>query len=126
MAYQLNPNLPRIQKPAVPPNCADDFVFAYPMPTNLNYCCRPSTMIYGTAPYMSGNGAPNELMDVSDELRPQSTTRFDKPLIETYKRDLFPLQDMKCSIPLRTISYEPQSSRADLQNGLFFKRYCNK
>ena len=126
MAYQLNPNLPRIQKPAVPPNCADDFVFAYPTPSSLNECCRPSTMIYGTAPYMAGKGAPNELISVSDELRPQATTRFDKPLVRTYERQFFPLQDMRCSVPLRSRSQDPQSSRAELQNGLFFRRYCNK
>ncbi len=126
MAYQLNPNIPRMVNPAVPGVCANDFVFVYPQATNLNYCCRPNTMLYGTAPYMAGKGAPSNLVEVSDELRPQSTNKFNKHLIKTYERDLFPLQNMGCSIPLRTISYEPSSTRAEMQNGLFTKRYCNK
>ena len=126
MAYQLNPNIPRIENPAVPGVCANDFVFVYPQATNLNYCCRPNTMLYGTAPYMAGKGAPSNLIEVSDELRPQSTDRFSKLLVKTYERELFPLQNMKCSVPLRTISYEPASTRAELQNGLFTRRYCNK
>jgi len=33
---------------------------------------------------------------------------------------------MECKVPLRTIKYEPASTRADVQNGLFQKRYVNK
>ena len=124
MAYQLQPNLIRVENPAVPPQCAYENVFVYPQPTNLNYCCRPNTMLYGTAPYMAGKGAPNELIMVDDELRPQSTTRFDHVYVNNTDRTFFPFQNMQCSVPLMTISYEPASTRAEVQNGLFYKRYC--
>jgi len=75
---------------------------------------------------MAGKGAPNDLMMVSDELRPQSTQRFNPKYVETFKKQMFPWQDMNCSVPLRTISYEPVSTRAEVQNGLFGQRYCNK
>ena len=126
MAYLLQPNLQRVQNSAVPPVCATDAFVANPQPSNLNYCCRPNTMVFGTAPYMAGKGAPNDLMMVSDELRPQSTQRFNPKYVETFKKQVFPWQDMNCSGPLRTISYEPVSTRAEVQNGLFDKRYCNK
>ena len=83
-------------------------------------------MIYGTAPYMAGIGAPAKYIDTSDELRPQSTSRFNKTIVQTYERNLFPLTNMECKTPLRTMKYEPASTRADLQNGLFQKRYVNK
>ena len=68
-------------------------------------------------------GAPEQFVDVADELRPQSTTQFKKPLIRTYEKNYFPLQKMDCSVPLRTMGYEPASTRAELQNQLFMKRY---
>ena len=126
MAYQLNPNIPRIQQPAVPSVCANDFVFAYPQASNLNYCCRPNTMLYGTAPFMAGKGSPADLIEVSDELRPQSTDKFNNLIVKTYEKQYFPLQNMSCSLPIRNIGFEPMSTRAQVQNGLFAKRYCNK
>lgn len=128
MAYQLQPGLSIVQnKGAIPPVKATDEIFVYPQPSSLN-CggCRPNTMLYGTAPYMGGNGAPAKFIDVSDELRPQSTSRFNKFIVPTYERNLFPLTNMECKVPLRTMSYEPVSTRAELQNGLFEKRYLNK
>jgi hypothetical protein len=124
MAYQLQPNLERVMNPATPQCCANDNVFAYPEPTNLNYCCRPNTVVYGTAPYMAGKGAPADLIMVSDELRPQATTKFDKVYVDTLKKNTFPWQDMKCSLPLRTKSFDPVNTRAQVQNALFDKRYC--
>ena len=124
MAYQLQPGLLNIDKKAFPSECAFDAITVYPQPGNLNYCCRPSTMEYGTAPYMAGKGAPNELMMVDDALRPQSTKRFNKVLVRTYERDLFPLQDMSRICPQRTLSFDPGSTRADKQNALFTRRYC--
>ena len=124
MAYQLQPNVPILENPAVPPSCATDFVFSYPEATNLNYCCRPNTMVYGTAPYMAGKGAPGHLIVVEDELRPQSTVQFNKNYIETYERNMHPLQNMKCSVPLRTWNENPGSTRAEVQNGMYNKRYC--
>ena len=126
MAYLLQPDLPRLENPAVPPVCADEEVFVYPQPSNLNYCCRPNTMLYGTAPYMAGKGAPNHLVMVADELRPQSTSVFNKKYVKTVERNTFPWQNMECSTPLRVHTYDPQSSRADLQNGLFNQRYCSR
>tara|TARA_B100000902_G_scaffold34412_2_gene41434 strand:+ start:20199 stop:20441 length:243 start_codon:yes stop_codon:yes gene_type:complete len=75
---------------------------------------------------MAGKGSPAQNIDVSDELRPQSTTRFGKVIVPTYERNLFPLSNMECKAPLRTLSYEPSSTRAELQNGLFHQRYANK
>lgn len=95
----------------------------YPQPSSLNYGSRPNTMLYGTAPYMAGKGAPEQFVDIADELRPQSTSQFKKPLIRTFEKNYFPLQKMDCSVPLRTMSYEPASTRAELQNELFVKRY---
>jgi len=128
MAYQLQPGLAIVQNAgAVPPVRATEEIFVYPQPSSIN-CggCRPNTMLYGTAPYMAGKGAPSNYIDVSDQLRPQTTSQFNKHLVQTYERNLFPLTNMECKVPLRTISYEPMSTRAELQNGLFHKRYANK
>mgnify|MGYP005623402545 CR=1 FL=1 len=128
MAYQLQPGLSIVQnKGAIAPVKATDEVFVYPQPSTLN-CggCRPNTMLYGTAPYMAGKGSPAQHIDTSDELRPQSTSRFNKTIVPTYERRLFPLSNMECKVPLRTMSYEPSSTRAELQNGLFQQRYVNK
>ena len=127
MAYQLQPGLKIVQNPAVPVNCATEEVFVYPQPSTLNYgSSRPNTMLYGTAPFMAGKGAPAEFIDTSDQLRPQSTSRFNKVLAKTYEQNLFPLQNMECKLPLRTISYEPMSTRSEVQNGMFNQRYLNK
>jgi hypothetical protein len=126
MAYLLQPGLDIVENPAVPPKCATDEVFVYPQPSNLNYCCRPNTVLYGTAPYMAGKGAPANLVMVADELRPQSTSKFNTTYVNTTKKNTFPWQDMKCSVPLRTISWEPQSTRAELQNSFFDQRYLIK
>ena len=126
MAYQLQANLPILENPAVPPECATENVVAPPQPSSLNYCCRPNTMLYGTAPYMAGKGAPANLIMTDDELRPQATTRHDKTFVNNTRGAYFPIQNMNCSLPLRTMSYEPTSTRAEVQNGLFAKRYCNK
>ena len=128
MAYQLQPGLSIVQNTcALPSVNATEEVFVYPQPSNLN-CggCRPNTMLYGTAPYKAGKGSPAQFIDTSDELRPQATTRFNKVIVPTYERNLFPLTNMECKVPLRTISYEPSSTRAELQNGLFQQRYVNK
>ena len=128
MAYQLQPGLSIVQNSgALPPVNATDEVFVYPQPSGLN-CggCRPNTMLYGTAPYKAGKGAPAQHIDVSDRLRPQSTSRFNKHLVETYDRNYFPLNNGECKLPIRSISYEPASTRAELQNDLFQQRYLNK
>lgn len=127
MAYQLQPGLNIVQNPAVPVNCATEEVFVYPQPSTLNHgSSRPNTMLYGTAPFMAGKGAPAEYIETSDQLRPQSTSRFNKVLAKTYEQNLFPLQNMECKLPLRTISYEPMSTRSEVQNGMFNQRYLNK
>ena len=125
MAYQLQPGLQQIESNEVlPPNCANDVVMVPPKPSSLNYCCRPTTMVWGTAPYKAGKGAPGDLVTVADELRPQSTTQFGKVYVNNSSGNYFPIQNMKCSIPLRTMSYEPASTRAQVQNGMFRERYC--
>ena len=128
MAYQLQPGLANVQNSqALPQVRATEEIFVYPQPSSLN-CgdCRPNTMLYGTAPYKAGKGSPAEFIETSDQLRPQSTTRFNKTIVQTYERNLFPLSNMECKVPLRTLGYEPTSTRAELQNGLFQKRYLNK
>ena len=122
MAYQLQPGLSIVQNPgALPPVMATDEVFVYPQPSSLNNCCRPNTMLYGTAPYKAGKGAPSEFIETSDVLRPQSTSFFKKVVVQTYERNLFPLQDI--DLPPRAMAYEPASSRAEVQNELFSMRY---
>ena len=128
MAYQLQPGLSIVQNAgAIAPVKATDEVFVYPQPSSLN-CggCRPNTMLYGTAPYMAGKGAPANLIDTSDQLRPQTTSRFNKVVVPTYERNLFPLTNMECKLPLRSMTYDPSITRAELQNGLFEQRYANK
>ena len=127
MAYQLQPGIKLVTDNAVPTVCANEEVFVYPQPSTLNYVSsRPTTMLYGTAPYMAGKGSPAEYIETSDALRPQSTSRFNKVLARTYEQNLHPLQNVACKLPLRTQSYEPSSTRAELQNGLFQQRYLNK
>ena len=127
MAYQLQPGLTNIDRKTLPPECAYDGITIYPQPSNLNYYsqCRPSTMEYGTAPYMAGKGAPNHLIMLDDALRPQSTMRFNKVLVRTYERDFFPLQDMSRIGPAPTMRFEPESTRAITQNAMFTARYCH-
>jgi hypothetical protein len=128
MAYQLQPGLSIVENTgALPARRATDDIFVYPQPSTLNYADggRPNTMLYGTAPLMAGKGAPAQFIDTSDELRPQSTSRFNKPLVMTYEKNLFPLNDMTCKVPLRTRDFEPSSTRADIQNELFAQRYKN-
>lgn len=127
MAYQLQPGIKLVTDNAVPTVCANEEVFVYPQPSTLNYVSsRPNTMLYGTAAYMAGKGSPAEYIETSDALRPQSTSRFNKVLARTYEQNLHPLQNVACKLPLRTQSYEPSSTRAELQNGLFQQRYLNK
>ena len=126
MAYQLQPGISIIQNTgALPTKRATDDVFVYPQPSTLNYADggRPNTMLYGTAPLMAGNGSPARFIETSDELRPQSTSRFNKPLVMTYEKNLYPLNDMACKLPVRTMAFEPSSTRADVQNELFQQRY---
>jgi hypothetical protein len=123
MAYSLQPDLSRVTSPANPMVAATDEIFVYPQPSSMNYCCRPNTMLYGTAPYMAGKGAPNHLVMVADELRPQSTSQFKKIFVNTVEKNTFPWQKMDCSVPLRTMSCDPSSTRSDIQNSLFTQRY---
>lgn len=126
MAYSLQPNVPILENPAVPESCATDFVFAYPQTTSLNTCCRPNTMLYGTAPYMAGKGAPGDLITLEDEMRPQTTKQFNKIYVDTYGKNMHPLQNMKCSVPLRVWDSNPGSTRASDQNCLFQQRYLSQ
>jgi len=121
--FQLQPDLIRIQNPAVPPSSALDHVFSYPQSTSVNYGgSRPNTMIYGTAPYMAGKGAPAHLIQYSDELRPQSTDQFKSTVVDVYEKNLFPVHK-SMPVPPLPRTYDPVSSRADLQNSMFDMRY---
>lgn len=124
MSYSLQPGLKVVNDRAVPEYRADQHVFTYPQPSNLNYCCRPSTVVYGTAPYMAGKGAPNNLVDLEDSMRPQSTSEFNK--YYAAKPYDFPSKNVQCMLPQRVRSYDPESTRGEIQNGLFLQRYCKK
>lgn len=131
-SYTLQPGLTQINREAFPKDCATGGAFfgAFPHPqpgsqSSLAYSCRPSTLEYGTAPYMAGKGAPHHLIGVDDELRPQSTKRFGKVLVEPFARNLFPLEDVHCLGPQRVMTTDPSSTRAQVQNGMFQKRYCH-
>ena len=126
MAYQLQPGLTQIDQLTIPKPCADDFVFEYAKPSSLNLGARPQTMLYGTAPYFAGKGAPSDLVDVSDALRPQMTTQFNHVYVDTFAKNTFPWQNVSCLGPIRTIGYEPASTRAEIQNGMFVQRYAPK
>jgi len=123
MAYQLQPGLTQVDPSTVPKPCAPEFIFEYPVPSSLNFCCRPNTMVYGTAPYMAGKGAPGELIMIDDELRPQTTSQFNRKYVNTIQKNTFPWQNVQALGPLRTIGVDPSSTRAQLQNGLFLQRY---
>jgi hypothetical protein len=125
MAYQLSTSSIQVDAGGAPSQCATDNFFMYPQPAGPGNCgsCRPNTELYGTAPYYAGKGAPAELVDVQDRLRPQSTTRFGRVLVES-ERQLHPLQEMTCSIPVKVRTSYPSSTRADIQNASFSQRYC--
>lgn len=128
MAYQLSTSSVQVDAGSAPSQCATDNFFMYPQPVNTpQNCgpCRPNTELYGTAPYYAGKGAPAELVDVQDRLRPQSTTRFGRVLVES-TRELHPLQDMSCSIPVKVRTSYPSSTRADIQNASFSQMYCSR
>lgn len=122
--YTLQAGLKVVNDHAVPIYKASEEVFAYPVPSNLNNCCRPSTVLYGTAPYMAGKGAPNELIMLDDSLRPQSTQLFKKYYDQ--KPYDFPSKDVSCRLPPRVRKFDPESTRGELQNALFLQRYCKK
>ena len=121
--WTLQPGLDLVNAHAVPVYKANQEVLTYPAPSNLNYCCRPSTVEYGTAPYMAGKGAPHDLIGVEDELRPQSTMEFNKYYAQNAYS--FPSMNVQCKLPVRTRSWDPQDTRGELQNGLFVQRYCD-
>jgi hypothetical protein len=80
-------------------------------------------MVYGTAPYMAGNGAPGELVMLDDSLRPQSTSQFKKIYVDTLAKNTFPWQNVQCLGPQRTVDFDPVSTRAGMQNIMFVQRY---
>lgn len=125
MAYQLSTSDIQTDVHGTPVECATDNFFLYPKSANAPNCgsCRPNTELYGTAPYYAGKGAPAELVDVQDRLRPQSTTRFGRVLVQN-DRELHPAQDMSCSNPVQVRTSYPTSTRSDIQNASFKQRYC--
>jgi hypothetical protein len=123
MAYQLQTGSIQVDPKTIPKPCAPNFIFEYPVPSSLNYVGRPNTMIYGTAPYMAGNGAPGELIMLDDELRPQSTSQFRKIYVDTLAKNTFPWQNVDCLGPQRTMQMDPTSTRAGMQNVMFTQRY---
>ena len=124
MAYQLQPGLSIVENPAVPVNCATDEVFVYPQPSTLNNgSSRPNTMLYGGA--IHGGKVLQRNSSNEWSLRPQSTTRFNRVLMKRTSKTCSHCKT-ECKLPLRTISYEPMSTRSEVQNGMFNQRYVNK
>jgi hypothetical protein len=123
MAYQLQTGAIQVDPSTIPRQCAPEFIFEYPTPSSLNYVGRPNTMIYGTAPYMAGNGAPGELIMLDDQMRPQSTSQFRKIYVDTLAKNTFPWQNVDCLGPQRTVGVDPASTRAGMQNVMFMQRY---
>jgi hypothetical protein len=122
--YTLQAGLKLVNDHAVPEYKADQHVFVWPQSSSLNNCCRPSTVVYGTAPYMAGKGAPHDLIELDDSLRPQNTSFFKKYYDQ--KPYDFPSKDVSCKLPQRTLSFDPANTRGELQNGLFLQRYCRR
>jgi len=118
--YLLKPNETRLSTGMTP---TEDVIITYPQPTNLNYAAnRPQTMLYGTAPYMAGKGAPHNLILVEDRLRSQSTTGFMRD--HRYNDGSgFPFMNTSCKQPLRYMTSDPVSTVATTQNELFNLRY---
>ena len=125
MAYTLQPGMKfQIDPKSFPDYCAGA-VMPWAQPSTLNYIgCRPSTMEFGRAPYMVG-APPAHLIGIDDSLRPQSTKRFGKVLVKPFEQGLFPLFNSSCIGPPRVMPYNSDSTRAQLQNGLFQQRYCS-
>ena len=122
--WLLQAGLQHVKAHAVPEYRATEEIMTPPQPSQLNYCCRPTTELYGTAPFMAGKGAPHNLIEVDDALRPQSTSEFQKYYDQ--KPFDFPNRNVECKLPQRVMSWEPQDTRAEIQNGLFLRRYCKK
>ena len=123
MDYTLQPGLKVVNDHAVPQYRATEHIFTPPQPSNNNTCCRPSTEVFGTAPYMAEKGAPAHLIEQDDALRPQSTKLFKKYAAQ--KPYDFPRQNVECKLPNRVWTMNPGSTRAEMQNGMFKQRYCN-
>jgi len=125
MAQQLS-GLININSGVIPSVKAGEDVFIYPQNSNDSIPAgRPNTMLYGTAPYKGGKGAPSHFIETSDELRPQSTTRFGKTIVQPTEHTLFPVHTNMAPAPV-PIPREYASSRADVQNELFNQRYASQ
>ena len=124
-SYLLKPNDNRMGVEDLPRHQAVDMLMMPPQSTNLNYGDRPNTMLYGTAPYMAGKGPDTSRgILLEDELRPQSTSRFNRNFVDNTTMRYFPFVDMKCSQPLRVISRDPMSTTSVRQNCVFSGVNC--
>jgi len=123
MSYQLQPGLLNIEQSSLPTNPATDAFVVPPQPSSLHYFGRPNTMLYGTAPYRAGKGAPNSLIELDDTLRPQSTSQFKKIYVDTYEQQVFPLNKIPCNEPIESHVIVPGSTRSDNQNAMYAQRY---
>ncbi|MBJ62928.1 MAG: hypothetical protein CMB57_06695 [Euryarchaeota archaeon] len=121
MAQQLS-GLRNLNTGVVPIVKPGEEIFTYPENSNANLPARPNTVLYGTAPFRGGGGAPAQLIDVSDELRPQSTTRFGKALVQPMENTLFPVNN-SMDAPPPPAPRGMVSSRAEVQNELYEQRY---
>ena len=120
--YSLQTGLKWMDSETKPPGCSDEIIFDYPKPStrNRNHRGEQSTYLYGTAPFMAQKGAPASLIDESDDLIPQDTSRFNR-YYQTKPHD-FPKQ-YDIDLPVKARSWDPASSRSDVHNEMFRRKY---
>ena len=119
--YTLQPGLARLDKNAA--QMAPDAVLEYPQSTNLNDNTRAiSTVLVGTAPYKGQKGAPAALVDVATQLRPSDTRLL--PAERDTESNAWPPVMPPSDVARNTApGPTPASTRGDIQNALFVKRY---
>jgi hypothetical protein len=122
-SFTLQPGLRNLDTGILQPGCDTSFT-PYPQyDSRPNWSCRPQFSEFCHSPYMAGKGVPAHLILVDDALRPQSTKRFGKVPVNTFERNFFPLQNNLCLGTPQVSTRDPASTRAQLQNSLFHKRY---
>jgi hypothetical protein len=124
-SFTLQPGLRNLDTGILQKGCDSSFTPHPEYASRPNGSCRSQQMFteYCHSPYMAGKGVPSNLILVDDALRPQSTKRFGKVTVKPIERNLFPLQNNLCLGTPQVSMHNPSSTRAQLQNELFQKRY---
>ena len=123
-SFTLQPGLRNLDTGILQKGCDSSFTPYPEHDSRPNWSCRPNQLYteFCHSPYMAGKGVPANLILIDDALRPQSTKRFNKIVVEPIQRNLFPMQTFCLGTP-QVSGFNPISSRAQLQNELFQKRY---